>query len=169
MLECIAIGLHKMLSRCGYRAALYLSFLITVVHGGFFTYALWYFPSDANRVGIYVFVAAAVSIGLWLQSKIARSVGAVFYLISAGAVAWPLAFDRNIAMSIGTVWAVTMGVLSLVAALIFIFSKRLSEELSLEREKRTNFKKYLLNAFIILIVLAALAVTLNDIVNLASK
>jgi hypothetical protein len=160
---------NGMFASCGYRTALYLSALIAVVHGSFYGYALTYLPSLANRVLIYVVIALAVYAGLWLLSKIVRYVGAAFYLFSAVAAALPwLGFDRKMMMTVGAVWGVTMGVLSLVAALILVFSKSFGKEFAAELEKRPVYKKHLLSAFAVLIVLAAVAETLNDIVNLAA-
>ena len=159
-----------MLERCGYRTVLYLSALIAAVNCSFFLYALLYLPRLANGVAIYALVAVAVSVGIWLLSKIARYVGAVFYFLSAGAAAFPFfGFGRTIVMNVGTVWGVTMGVLSVAAALILVFSKLFAKEFAAEFEKRPIYKKHLLNVFTILIVLAAVAAALNDVVNLASN
>jgi hypothetical protein len=158
-----------MFERLGYRSALYLSALIAVVHCSFFMYLLAYSSRQANRVAIYVVAAVAVLVGLWLLSKIARYVGAVFYAFSAVAVVLPLLSSfKTVVMSVGAVWSVTMGVLSLAAALILVFSKPFAKEFAAELEKRPIYKKHLLTVFTALIVLAAVAATLNDIVNLAS-
>ena len=161
---------NGMLERSDYRTALYLSALIAVVHCSFYGYSLSYFPRLAHQVMIYALIAVAVCAGLWLLSKISRYVGAAFYLFSAVAAVLPwLSFDKNIMMTVGTVWGVSMGVLSLVAALILIFSKSFGREFAAELETRPVYKKQLLNAFAVLIVLAAAAAILNDIVNLASN
>jgi hypothetical protein len=68
-------------------------------------------------------------------------------------------------VSVGLVWAVAMGMLSLAAALIQVFSKRFAREFAAEREKRPQYKKYLLHAFTFVIILAAAAGALVDIVT----
>jgi hypothetical protein len=83
---------------------------------------------------------------------------------SAGVVAFTL-WDFGKPVHVGVVWAVIMAVLSLAAALILIFSKPFAREFAAEREKRPPYKKYLLHAFTFVIVLAAAAATLIDIVN----
>ena len=83
---------------------------------------------------------------------------------SAGVTAFALWGGTQV--NVGVVWAATMAVLSLAAASILIFSKSFATEFAAEREKRPPYKKYLLNA--LLIVLAAAAATLVDIVSLAS-
>ena len=159
-----------MFDRFGYKSALYLSALIAVVHGSFFTYSLSYFPTLTNQVLIYVVAAVAILAGLWLSSKVARYAGTLFYLFTAGAAAFPfLTSFKAPAMSVAVVWVVSMGVLSLGAAAILIFSKSFASEFETEREKRPGYKKYLLKVFAVLIGLCVVAATYNDIVNLASK
>ena len=103
-----------MLERFGYKSALYLSALIAVVHGGFFAYLLMHPARYLNGIGIYVAAAVVVFLGLWLLSEVARYAGAVFYVLSAGAAAVPLLGSlKTLVMSIGLLWSITMGVLSL--------------------------------------------------------
>ncbi len=71
-------------------------------------------------------------------------------------------------MSVGAVWVVTMAALSVVAALVLVFSRLFAEQFAAEREKRPAYKKCLLNAFTVVIVLATVVGTFNDIVRLAS-
>jgi hypothetical protein len=82
---------------------------------------------------------------------------------SAGVAAFALWGGKQV--NVGVVWAATMAVLSLPAASILIFSKSFAREFAAEREKRPPYKKYLLHAFTLLIVLAVAAATLVDIVS----
>lgn len=157
-----------MLERSGYGTALYLSALIAIVHCSFSIYALWYLPLVAYGVEVYAFAAVMVSVGLWLQSRIARYIGALFYLFSAGAAVSSF-FSTTAVMSVGTVWVVTMAALSVVAALVLVFSRPFAEQFAAEREKRPAYKKYLLNTFTVVIVLTTVVATLNDIVRLVSN
>ncbi len=59
-----------MLERCGYRAALYLSALIAIVHCSYLMYALWYLPGSANGVAFLALVAVAVSVGLGYKAEL---------------------------------------------------------------------------------------------------
>jgi|SRR4051794_10366130 len=159
-----------MFERFGYKSALYLSASIAVVHCCFFWYALNYWPNVSNRIAIYLVFAVAVCIGLWLASKMARYVGAALYLLSAVAAVLPLFdFEKKIVMSVGSLWVVTMGTLSLAAASILVFSKPFAREFAAELSKQPTYKKHLLNVFVVAIVLSAVVATLNDIVNLASN
>jgi hypothetical protein len=153
-----------MLERCGYRTALYLSALIAAVNWSFLIYLRWYLPGIGNDIAIYAVAAVVVLIGLWLLSRIARYAGAAFYFFSAGVVAFTL-WDFGKPVHVGVVWAVIMAVLSLAAALILIFSKPFAIEFAAEREKRPPYKKYLLHAFTLVIVLAFAAAALIDIVS----
>jgi len=86
-----------------------------------------------------------------------------FIFFSAGVAAFALWGGKQV--NVGVVWAATMAVLSLPAASILIFSKSFAREFAAEREKRPPYKKYLLHAFTLLIVLAVAAATLVDIVS----
>src|ERR1700761_6702256 len=156
-----------MLERFGYKSALYLSALIAVVHGSFFAFLLMHPSRYLDGIGIYVAAAVAVFLGLWLLSWVARSAGTIFYLFSAGAVTVPLfASLKTLVMSIGLLWSITMGVLSLGAALILVLSRSFVRELEAEREKRPAYKKHLSRALAILIVVWVVAAASIDIANL---
>src|SRR6266704_3329207 len=115
-----------MLERCGYRAVLYLSALMAVVNWSVFTYTQWYVPRLGYGVAIYAVGAVLVLVGLWLQSRIARYVGAAFYCFSAGVAAFALWGGKEV--NVGVAWAVALAVLSLAAASILIFSKSFARE-----------------------------------------
>ena len=151
-----------MLERCGYRAALYLSALLAVVNWSVFIYVQWYLPRLGAGSAIYAVGAILVLVGLWLQSRMARYVGAAFYFFSAGVAAFALWGGKQV--NVGVVWAATMAVLSLPAASILIFSKSFAREFAAEREQRPSYKKYILHAYTFVIVLAVAAATLVDIV-----
>jgi hypothetical protein len=158
-----------MLKRFGYRSALYLSALIAVVHGSYFAHLLMHPSRYLNGIEIYVAAAVAVFLGIWLLSQVARYAGVVFYLFSAGAVAVPLLRSlKTLVMSIGLLWSITMGVLSLGTALILVLSRSFAREFEAEREKRPTYKKHLLRALAILIVVWAVTATLIDIANLVN-
>jgi hypothetical protein len=156
----------SMLERCGYRAALYLSALLAVLNWSVFIYVQWYLPR-LDGSAIYAVGAMLILVGLWLQSGMARYVGAAFYFFSAGVAAFALWGATQV--NVGVVWAATMAVLSLAAASILIFSRSFAREFAAEREKRPPYKKYLVHAFTLLIVLAAAAAILIDIVSLTSS
>ena len=150
-----------MLERCGYRAALSLSAVIAAVNCSAFLYAQWYMPRLAEDTAVHAVAALVILLGLWLFSKIARYAGALFYFLSAAAAAfalWRFAGSTHV----GTVWAVAMAVLGLAGAVILIFSKPFAREFAAERERRPAYKKYLLHAFTLVIVIAAGGAALID-------
>lgn len=151
-----------MLERCGYKAALYLLALIAAVNAGTFLYSHWYLPRLEDGVAIHAIAALVILAGLWLFSRIARYAGAVFYFLSAGTAAlalWGFAGPVHV----GAVWGVAIAVLSLAAAVILVFSKPFAREFAAERERRPAYKKRLLNAFTFVVVAAAGAAVLVDV------
>ena len=158
-----------MLERFGYKSALYLSALIAAVHCSFFAYLLMHPSRYLNGIEIYVAVAVAVFLGLWLLSQVARYAGVVFYLLSAGAAAVPLLGSlKTLVMSIGLLWSITMGVLSLGTALILVLSRSFVREFETEREKRPTYKKHLLRAIAILVVVWVVTATSIDVAHLVN-
>jgi len=154
-----------MLERCGYKAALYLSALIAAVNGSTFLYSHWYLPRLEDGIAIHTIAVLVILAGLWLFSRIARYAGAVFYFLSAGAAALALSEFAG-PVHVGAVWAVAIAVLGLAAAVILVFSKPFAREFAAERERRPAYKKYLLHAFTLVIVVAAAAGLLIDVLTL---
>ena len=116
-----------MLELFGYRAALYLSGLIAALNLCFLLYVHRYLPSLGYDIAIYILAALIILLGLWLLSRIARYAGAAFYMLCAGSIVVTLwGFAKPV--SVALVWAVAMGMLSLAAALIQVFSKRFARE-----------------------------------------
>ena len=151
-----------MLERYGYRAALYLCALIAAVNCAAFLYAHWYLPRLEDGVAIHAIAALVILAGLWLFSRIARYAGAVFYFLSAGSAAlalWRFAGPVHI----GVVWAAAMVIVGLACAAILVFSKPFAREFAAERERRPAYKKYLLHAFTLVIVLVVAAGVLIDV------
>src|SRR5258708_17413238 len=74
-----------MFEQWGYRAALYLSALIALVNCSHFTYAKLLMPQASSGAAVYAGGSVLVLVGLWLQSRMTRYVGAAYYLFEAGA------------------------------------------------------------------------------------
>jgi hypothetical protein len=157
-----------MFEQWGYRAALYLSALIALVNCSYFTYAKLLMPQASSGAAVYAGGSVLVLVGLWLQSRMTRYVGAAYYLFEAGTTIYGLARLSKPIVNVGVVSIVTAAVLGLVAASILLLSKRFAREFATERENRPVYKKFLLHAYTALIVIAAVAATVNDIVNIAS-
>jgi hypothetical protein len=74
----------RMFEPWGYRATLFLSALIALVNCSYFTYAKLFMPQASDGAAVYAGGSVLVRVGLWLQSRMARYVGAVYYLFVAG-------------------------------------------------------------------------------------
>jgi hypothetical protein len=158
-----------MFDRFGYKSALYLSAIIAAAHGSFLVYSLMHSPNLANQVAIYVVPALAIFAGLWLSSQVARYLGAPFYILSAGAAAFGFFAAKVIVLSVAVLWASSMGILSLGAAFILLFSKSFAREFEANREKRPRYKKYLASALAIVVVTWFVVATSIDLMNLVSR
>lgn len=157
-----------MLERGGYQAALYLQALIVAVNGGAFLYSRWYLPQLEDGAAFYAIAALVTLVGLWLFSRIVRYASAVFYLLSAGTTVLALwGFAGSV--HIGVVWAAAMAILSLAGAAILVFSKPFAREFAAERERRPAYKKYLLHAFTLVIVVAAGRAALIDVLAFVQR
>ncbi|MEP6836914.1 MAG: hypothetical protein ABJA75_02600 [Bradyrhizobium sp.] len=132
-------------------------------------YAKFFMLRASDAAAIYAVQSVLVLVGLWLQSRMARYVGAAYYLFVAGATVYGLTLLSKPIVNVGIVSIVTTAVLGLVAASILVLSKPFAREFAAEREKRPAYKKILLNAYTALIALAAAAATLADIVHLFSR
>ena len=157
-----------MLEWGSYRTALYLSALIVAANASAFLYSRWYLPRLEDGTALHAIAALAILVGLWLFSRIARYAGAVFYLLSAGAAAlalWGFAGPLHF----GAVWAVAMAIPCLAGAAILVFSKPFAREFAAERERRPAYKKYLLHAFTLVIVVAAGRAALIDVLAFVQR
>jgi hypothetical protein len=151
-----------MLERCGYTATLYLSALIAAANGSAFFYSQWFLPRAGDGFAFHAIAALLILLGLWLFSRIARYAGAVFYFLSAGAATYALWKFAGLA-HVGAVWAATMAVLGLAGTAILVFSKQFAREFAAGRERRPAYKKYLLHAFTLVIIIAAAGSVLIDV------
>ena len=152
----------------GYRLALYLTLVLAAVNVAFLLYAAHMRSIPTHSIAIYASGALILAFGLWVQSKIARYLGAIFCFGCAAAVAWPIFVGDRIVMSLGLLWIISMGVLSLVIGCLLIFSKTFSKEFSFERTNQPRYKAHLRNGVIALLAIAAAVATVNDILHLAS-
>jgi hypothetical protein len=157
-----------MFEQWGYRAALYLSALIAILHWSFLIYAKLFMP-QLNLVPVHEVASVLVLVGLWLLSRMARYVGAAYYFLTTGTAVYALVQLSKPVVNVTVVWGVATGILCLAAALILLLSKRFAREFGAERENRPAYKKHLLHAYTALIVLVAIAGAVVDIVDFVSR
>jgi hypothetical protein len=151
-----------------YRLALYLTTAIALTWLVLFLYLLSFSFEAANRAVIFVALPLAVLCGLWLGSNLARYVGAVWFLVSVGAVMWPLVMGDKIVFWPGVVWGVVLGALSLSAFWLLVLSKRFASEFAYQRETLPPWKRMLRRIALGVIIVAAVIATANDIYHLAT-
>jgi hypothetical protein len=117
---------------------------------------------------IYVVAALATAFGIWLQSNFIRYVGAGWFLISVGAIAWPLLFGGKVVWSPVVLMFMAIGILSLAAAYLLLLSKSFRAEFYANRDAQPPYKRVLRKAIVVLLIIAAVIATLVDIYRLAT-
>jgi hypothetical protein len=127
-----------------YNSALWITSLLTLTELVLFSYvASINFERAVQAVAIRVFIPPAILFGIWLQSNIARYLGAIWLLISAGSVIWSLFSIEPVASIWWVIWAFAVVALSLVLTYILVFSKKFAEEFASLREKQPQYKRVL--------------------------
>jgi hypothetical protein len=152
----------------GYRSALCLTLALAAVNGCFLLYAAYIRSSLTGSLAIYAGIALTLAFGLWVQSKIARYLGALLCWVSAAAVAWPIVSGNKPVLSIGLVWVISLGLLSVAIGYVLLFSKTFATEFSYERANQPRYKALLRNGVLVVLGIAAMIATAIDIVHLAS-
>jgi hypothetical protein len=143
----------------GYKSALCLSGLIALISC---ICLLSLAPQGNANLESHAVLTVLVTLGLWLQSGVARYLGALYYLSAAGVGAFALVNVNNpVNLGIGVGLAATLMFLGLPLASILLLSKTFAREFAVERERRPAYKKILLYALTALIV----AVVVVDIVR----
>jgi len=148
----------------GYRSTLVLIAVLTIVN--------FVFSAFIDRQGFFLFYVAvglAVGFGVWLQSKFFRYAGAIWVALLVGAVLWPILSLQKIVWNYGLIWFFLLGILSVLILYNLLLSKKFSSEFARERETQPEYKKIIWKVFVVVLVLAALIATLNDIYNLATS
>jgi hypothetical protein len=142
-----------------YKATLYLVAIIALIE----TILTFYFtPGNFSLVG----VTLAVLFGLWVQSKATRYLGAVWFLVLVGLIVWPLFTTGNVIFSPALIPLVFWGALCLIVSYILAFSKTFAAEFLHQKEAQPAYKRTLAKAFIIIVILIVVILTLNDIYHL---
>lgn len=155
-------------ARLGYRSALFLACALACTHIAFLLYASYLGWSRFNAIAIYASAAAVIVVGLWVQSRIARYAGGIFCLISAAAAAWPAVSDGKPVLSLGLLWVISMGVISLVLGYLLLFSRTFASEFEHQRAIQPAYKGHLRTGVLLILGIAAAIATLIDILRLAS-
>jgi hypothetical protein len=149
-----------------YRLGLYLSAAIVVWQLLFFLYLLPYGYETASKAIIGIVVPLVITFGLWLLSKAARYVGAIWFVFAAAMTSWPLFMGGKINVWPVFGWGLALAALSLAAAWLLLFSRQYGKEFAERRDAEPKYKALLRRIAITVIVILALIATANDIQHL---
>jgi ABC-type uncharacterized transport system permease subunit len=153
--------------RWGYRATLYLAAVIAALHCMFSIYAKVTMP-QVQLMPIHPIASVLVVMGLWLTSSIARYAGAAYYFLTVVSAAYAPFKIIKLVVNLTVMWAVASAILSLLALLVLLLSKRFAAEFAVERENQPAYKRLLLHTCTALIVVAVAYATVSDIVQIVS-
>ena len=120
--------------------------------------------------GVGFGLAPAIPFGLWVKSDFLRGLGAVYLVIVAGGLLWPVVSSNFVLdrLPLAALYIFLAGINLLIAG-ILLLSKQFAIEWAKERDQQPKYKRYLRLGLLYGLVGAALIATFNDIVNLASK
>ena len=119
----------------------------------------------------FCIASLAIPFGLWVQSAFISSAGALFMVLVAGALLWPLLWFGFAAVSHQPLLAafyVIAAALNLLTAGV-LFSKKFRAEFAEERNRQPSYKRYLTWSVLIAVISASMIATFIDILNLASQ
>ena len=146
-----------------YKSALCLIAAISIVE------FILYLSLASHNFKSATFLRVALTIlllfGLWVQSTVARYLGAVLLLILAGTIVWSFFAVDKVIFSLSTILVFFSGALSLVACYVLL-SKRFAAEFSHQQKAQPKYKGILKRAFVIVLVLAVVIATLKDFYHL---
>ena len=159
-----------------YRTALWLATAIALSNLIGWSAIAFHDPHMTKQSVTACAVLVAIPFGLWVQSNLVRYLGAIWLIVWAGALIWPLV-SSGIAPFINRpgqtilllIFYSISAVLSLLTAAILLLSKKFATEFSYERERQPKYKTYLKWSVFVAIIAAMLIATLIDIVHLASN
>jgi hypothetical protein len=129
-------------------------------------YVASYNIEAAKTASIRVVVPLAILFGLWLQSNLARYLGAIWFVGAMASAVWPLVSNDKLVWGFAPVWALALSVLCLALSGILLFSKQFADEFSRQRETQPKYKKVLIRLTVAVLIVLAIIATLNDVYNL---
>ena len=156
------IGLRRV-SFNFYKSALYLVAVIALIE------FILFVDLASHNLKSATFLRVAITLlllfGLWVQSDVARYLGAVWLLISVGTIIWPLLTVNKVIFSFATILVFVSGALNLLVSYILL-TKRFTTEFVHQQNTQPKYKGALKRAFIVVLILAVVFVTLNDVYHL---
>lgn len=162
-----------MLGKFGsYRTALYLSIAVALTNCVGWGLIAFHQRGVTERVLPMLVILLLIPIGLWLTSNLARYGGAVFMVVWAGSMIWPVLSSGMVFQATRvplTLFYLFSAALSLLTAAILVLSKKFATEFADEQKHGPKYKNYLWFGLLIAIFASMIIATFNDIINLASK
>jgi|RhiMetdeSRZDD1v2_1073273.scaffolds.fasta_scaffold706282_1 uncharacterized membrane protein len=110
-----------------YHLALWMTLALTLTELALFLYVVSINPEKAVH-GVRVLVPLAVLVGIWFRSNIARYLGAIWFLFTAGSTVWPLFSSGKVGSWRLAIWGLAVVALSLALIYILVFSKEFAKE-----------------------------------------
>ena len=165
-------------SRSYYRSALYLSIVNALINTLVWNQLVFYSQYDpllsSSHSLIFYVIFLAIPFGLWLGSPVALFLGAIWLLLWAGVLLWPL-ISSGIAPLISWQKFLTMlawfyvfsAALSLLIAGILLLSKKFATEFAYERKHLPRYKTFLKWSFGGVAFLAMIIASFKDILHAA--
>jgi hypothetical protein len=170
------MGFGQLRKLGGYQTALWLAIanaLINLV--GWSAIDFQYSHHLTTQVITVCAVSLAIPIGLWLQSNLIRYLGAVWMVVWAGALIWPLVssgavpfVNRPEQTILLMIFFSCSALLNLLTAEILVFSEKFAKEFSGEREHQPRYKKYFKWSVLATVIVAMVTATVIDIINLST-
>jgi hypothetical protein len=159
-----------------YRTALYLSIVIALTTFAGWGLIVFRSPQFTMRSITIVSFPFVIAFGLWVQSKFARYVGAVWMVLLAGGLVWSVVSSGTTPLISGPTYFLVLdfffamsAILNLLTAWILLFSKQFATEFAYEKQHQPKYKTYLSKLFLAAIVGAMIIATLNDVINLSTQ
>lgn len=153
-----------------YRTAFALSIAAALINCLLWAVVLSHRPEAHSSMITVSAISILIPFGLWVQSGFARVAGAVFLLIIAGSLIWPLV-SSGVAMLIRlpslTVLYIFAALFNLVTAGVLLFSRKFRVEFVFEREHQPKYKRYVKWSLGIAIIAGMIIATLIDIIRIA--
>jgi hypothetical protein len=153
----------------GYRTALYLS--IALVPANLVAWAVIFGQAPhVSKTAVWVLlVPVAISVGLWLQSIFITVLGALWMLIWAGGLAWPVISEMSQASFRPVMFVVFLlcAILNLLTAGTIILSKKFRAEFTHERKHQPRYKSVSRWLVFTALILAMVIATFNDMLRVA--
>jgi hypothetical protein len=142
-----------------YKATVYLIAAIALTKFIGILYVLYRDFATAEQLAPLATAHLVILFGLWIGSHFVRYAGAIWLLVVAGGMTWPLFDDRQIVFWPAVAWVAVLVVLSVAACWLLLISKRFAAEFGYRRRTQPAYKTILRRVLIIGLGIAAAIAT----------